>query len=675
MATSTALVRHDPGCTALTVTADERTASHAKARRHSKIVRILRKALPMAGVLVVMVYAAAAVHETGIGTEVFTDPIKDFLPENLTMNNPSYNGFGKDGSSYVLDAKTARQDFDKPNIVFLESITGTLLQPDKTKTVLTAKSGKFNRKSNILDLFTSIDIASESGLKAKLKSATVKTKSNTVVSKEPVFVEFPAGTIRSNAMTLFQKTREIIFTDSVETQLKPQTQSKKLAAPLPAGITGVTAQASETATSEEGYFTASDQPTDILSKRLNIYDAKKKAIFTGNVRVIQGLSAMTTPELEVLYLSENGDGEPVSSTPGNSTANAKISSIYAKGPVIMTRGEDERVDCTSAQFKAAEQTAVLMGPVLMTSGEKRSAKSDRVDLDQKNDTVLLTGNVFVQQGMNELYGRRLWINRKAGTAKLTSPPGLGEGPGRIKAHLVQGEKQGKPDKTTKKTKNTANEETPMGSFKTDPDAPIDIESDVLDVDDNAKTATFKGDVHAVQGEFVIRTSEMTATYTGDAKLADPTKTANAQESKTESNTLTRIDARKNVVITSKDGQMARGDWATYDAKANNVTLGGEVTLSKDQNMVRGTRLVIDMTTGRSTIETDPNLTNAQPIAAGWTAIEPDAAAAGNRERPSMVMFPGALRDQKKAKPRAPEPTTATSGWSTETAPGVPGFAD
>ncbi len=674
MATSTALVRHDPGCTALTVTADERTAGHAKARRHSKIVRILRIALPAAGVLVVLAYAATAVRESGVGEGLSTAALQTILPENLTMNNPSYKGFGKDGSSYVLEAKTARQDFDKPNIIFLESITGTLLQPDKTKTVLIAKSGSFNRKSNTLDLFTSIDIASESGLKAKLKSATVKTRSNTVVTKEPVYVEFPAGTIRSNTMTLHQKTRKIMFAGSVETQLKPQAQTKKRAAPLPAGIAGVPAQAGETAAPpKEGYFAASTHPTDILSKRLNIDDTNKKAVFKGNVRVIQGLSAMTTPELEVEYASETGDGKAKKSTASDSAANAQISSIFAKGPVIMTRGADERVDCTSAEFKTAEQTAVLMGPVVMTSGEKRSAKSDRVDLDQKNDTALLTGNVIVQQGKNELQGRRLWINRKAGTAKLTSPPALGSGPGRIKAHLVQGQRR---DKSTKKAKTTTKDDaTPLGSFRTDPDAPIDIEADVLDIDDNAKTAIFRGDVHAAQGGFVIRTREMTATYTGDANLADPTNTAGTQKSGKQSTELTRIEARKDVVITSKDGQMARGDWAIYDAKANKATIGGEVTLSKDQNMVRGTRLVIDMTTGQSTIETDPNLANAQPKAAGWSTTAPNAKSAGNRGRPSMVLFPGAFKGQKKTKPKAPKPTAATSGWSTQTGPGPPGFTD
>ncbi len=76
-----------------------------------------------------------------------------------------------------------------------------------------------------------------------------------------------------------------------------------------------------------------------------------------------------------------------------------------------------------------------------------------------------------------------------------------------------------------------------------------------------------------------------------------------------------------MIVTSKNGQDATGDWADFDVKANKVTLGGDVVLTQDKNVVRGTRLVIDMTTGQSMIHNDPG--------AAWTA---KAAPEGDNKR-------------------------------------------
>ena len=58
----------------------------------------------------------------------------------------------------------------------------------------------------------------------------------------------------------------------------------------------------------------------------------------------------------------------------------------------------------------------------------------------------------------------------------------------------------------------------FGSFKSDPNAPIEIEADTLDVLDASKKAVFTGNVWAKQGEMVVRTVELTAFYTGQSGL-------------------------------------------------------------------------------------------------------------------------------------------------------------
>ena len=61
----------------------------------------------------------------------------------------------------------------------------------------------------------------------------------------------------------------------------------------------------------------------------------------------------------------------------------------------------------------------------------------------------------------------------------------------------------------------------MGSFKMDPNAPMDIEADTLDVYDTEKRAVFHGNVKSKQGDFVVRTVEMIAFYSGRPDLGSP----------------------------------------------------------------------------------------------------------------------------------------------------------
>jgi lipopolysaccharide export system protein LptA len=134
--------------------------------------------------------------------------------------------------------------------------------------------------------------------------------------------------------------------------------------------------------------------------------------------------------------------------------------------------------------------------------------------------------------------------------------------------------------------------------------------------------------------------------------------------------LDHVEARGKVIVTSKDGQSATGDWANFDVKANKVTLGGDVVLTQAKNVVRGTRLVIDMATGQSVIQNDPAAAwsaTAAPGTNGSDAFTVQGPTVGGR--PSAVFYP----HQKKTDPpkeraparESPPDSQAGSGWEPE----------
>ena len=77
------------------------------------------------------------------------------------------------------------------------------------------------------------------------------------------------------------------------------------------------------------------------------------------------------------------------------------------------------------------------GGAVVTIGADRRVASDQVEFDAKADTALFTGDVVVNQLQNVLQGKRLFIDRKAGTSRLETPAEGGQPAGRIAATFYQ----------------------------------------------------------------------------------------------------------------------------------------------------------------------------------------------------------------------------------------------
>ena len=70
-----------------------------------------------------------------------------------------------------------------------------------------------------------------------------------------------------------------------------------------------------------------------------------------------------------------------------------------------------------------------------------------------------------------------------------------------------------------------------------------------------------------------------------------------------SSSIRRLEARGSVVVTQKD-QVVTGETAVFDTKANLITMIGGIVLTQCKNVLRGDRLLVDMTTGVSRVESD-----------------------------------------------------------------------
>lgn len=132
--------------------------------------------------------------------------------------------------------------------------------------------------------------------------------------------------------------------------------------------------------------------------------------------------------------------------------------------------------------------------------------------------------------------------------------------------------------------------------------PVQIEAARLEVRDKDKKATFSGRVKVVQGDTTMRCATLVVFYepkpqSGGTAPAMPA----ARPGPGGSSQISKLEARGGVTVTQKD-QTATGDSGLFDMKSNTVTLTGNVLVSQGPNVLRGERLVVDLTTGVSHVE-------------------------------------------------------------------------
>tara|TARA_B100000029_G_C17028998_1_gene761458 strand:+ start:42 stop:554 length:513 start_codon:yes stop_codon:yes gene_type:complete len=118
--------------------------------------------------------------------------------------------------------------------------------------------------------------------------------------------------------------------------------------------------------------------------------------------------------------------------------------------------------------------------------------------------------------------------------------------------------------------------------------PIEITADSLEVKQKEQLAVFRGNVDAIQGAMRLTASEIWVRYR-------PESEGEAQ------GTISRINASGKVRF-STPSETAQGDSGVYDVDAQVITLTGSVVLTRGSNVIRGEKLVLDLATGQSKIE-------------------------------------------------------------------------
>jgi lipopolysaccharide export system protein LptA len=133
--------------------------------------------------------------------------------------------------------------------------------------------------------------------------------------------------------------------------------------------------------------------------------------------------------------------------------------------------------------------------------------------------------------------------------------------------------------------NLAQAADPVSALKGhDSNAPIDVAADRIEVQDRADRAIFAGNVRVRQASLALDTARLTVAYSSGGGVQ-----------------IRRLDASGGVVVRSPS-ETARGNFAIYDLDKKLITLVGAVELTRGGSRINGSRLVIDLDSGRAVID-------------------------------------------------------------------------
>ncbi|HZU50358.1 MAG TPA: LptA/OstA family protein [Sphingomicrobium sp.] len=138
-------------------------------------------------------------------------------------------------------------------------------------------------------------------------------------------------------------------------------------------------------------------PVDVSADRIEVQDRADRALFTGNVHVVQAEMTLDTPRLTVAYSNTAG---------ASSGSSPQIQRLDAAGGVLV---------------KSPTETA----------------KGDFGIYDLNRKLITLIGNVQLNQQQNQVNGARLVIDLDSGRAVVDGgPPGVNSSGGRVTGHFI-----------------------------------------------------------------------------------------------------------------------------------------------------------------------------------------------------------------------------------------------
>ncbi|MBP3340859.1 MAG: LPS export ABC transporter periplasmic protein LptC [Alphaproteobacteria bacterium] len=129
-----------------------------------------------------LVMVAALVAGSLFTKQILWTPISainmtDIVSNQFKMSGASFVGTDKNGEPFKIRANTGYQEYDNPDIIFLDTVSGTVSRTTngtRTTDNITARRGRYNRQNKTITLTGDVRVDSSNGDKLRTNELVIR---------------------------------------------------------------------------------------------------------------------------------------------------------------------------------------------------------------------------------------------------------------------------------------------------------------------------------------------------------------------------------------------------------------------------------------------------------------------------------------------------------------------
>ena len=328
-------------------------AAHAHTRR----IKALRYILMGLSAVLVGILIWQFLSDRG-GTEFVSDPT-----ESVKMSNVRYSGRTSDGLPFYLNADTAIRRRNDLNTVLLTNPALDFIRDEgAANSSVIAKAGSYNDMDKILELENDVYLETDDGNSCDTTHARIFNVEKRIEGDKAIVCNGAFGKVAGESYAIEDGYRTFIFKDGMTADLTRRPQS----------------------TSDESSFGfGGDGPINVKADR-GIYQGDKTDL-RGGVRVVQDGAVITSNQMDVFRIRENG---------GSDTGSVKLGAvrkIVATGNFRYKTDEND-IRGRKGVYERERNLMTVTGDVVVIQPGGNRVRSEKMTYNTKTGRIRFLGD-------------------------------------------------------------------------------------------------------------------------------------------------------------------------------------------------------------------------------------------------------------------------------------------
>ena len=146
--------------------------------KHRRLQRLWQFFFTGWGLIMVAALVAGALftHQL-LWTPISAINMHDITTNQFKMTNAAFTGIDRDGNPFKIHANTARKEYDNPDVVFLDTVAGTItrrVDGRNETTNISARSGQYSIKKRSITLTGNVRVNSTTNDKMLTDELVIK---------------------------------------------------------------------------------------------------------------------------------------------------------------------------------------------------------------------------------------------------------------------------------------------------------------------------------------------------------------------------------------------------------------------------------------------------------------------------------------------------------------------